>query len=407
MPSGISVQLSRVYGFSGSHMRNNVRLDVQGRLLYPAASTVVQHDIGTDTQAHVCHHTDVITAMAVSPSGATVATGQRGRAAASANVGQIRRACIVVWDAATSRTLARFDTHWVGVALLAFSHDADNRYLVSVGADLRHHFTIYDLQSGAQWSLPLGERPVLGLAIAPPPQPRQPVNDESTRFDTPPPADALDQSHEAAVATRNRSTNMTHAAAPVVLVAGSRFAAVLMPNSTADGHWLSYTRVDCHLTRGVIPVRVRGNRELFTDCCFILRKLSSKVHKRWHRANTPGVSVAPGVSWGGGMDRQGLFSIVPIVVSGTPYQSGKIYEFEGVEAARAVQRVVAKIHTGMATAPILCCHSDLQRSLLVFGCADGAVNVMSTQNMKVTGPCFRIRMLTLIPVRKLITIPSP
>ena len=107
-----------------------------------------------------------------------------------------------------------------------------------------------------------------------------------------------------------------------MLVAGSRFAAVLMPKSTADGQWLSYTRVDCHLTRGVIPVRVRGNRELFTDCCFILRKFSSKIHKRWRRAATPGcvTPVAPGVSWGGGMDRQGLFSAVPIVVSGTPHQ---------------------------------------------------------------------------------------
>ena len=121
-----------VYGFNSQNMRNNVRYNAAGHIVYPAAGITVSYDKVEKLQHFNLDHTDTITCIAMHPTGKLVATGEAGRVPK-----------IVVWraeDQVAVSTMRGF--HQAGIAFLSFSGNGNN--LISISADRFHTCVVYD-----------------------------------------------------------------------------------------------------------------------------------------------------------------------------------------------------------------------------------------------------------------------
>lgn len=76
-----------------------------------------------------------VCSIAVSPDGALIAAGQRGKAAP-----------VTVWNAASGTVAWELSHHAAGVAAIAFS--PDGRWLVSCGYKVDKSLAVWDLKSG-------------------------------------------------------------------------------------------------------------------------------------------------------------------------------------------------------------------------------------------------------------------
>jgi len=129
--------LEWVYGYQSQAVRNSLRYVNNGTgIAYSSAAVGVVYDpvdhrqwfnrnAGSNAGA-----TDDIISLAASQCGRYVAVGERGR-----------RPNIIVFDAASGRTLSIISGHANGVAQLAFSHSGSK--LLSVGADPSHRVCMY------------------------------------------------------------------------------------------------------------------------------------------------------------------------------------------------------------------------------------------------------------------------
>jgi microtubule-associated protein-like 6 len=149
MPSD-SLDLEWIHGYRSFDTRNNVRYSSSGSIIYHGAAAGISYTPMDHNQKFNLDHTDDIVSLAMHPDGHIVATGELGR-----------RPKIILWDAATMKTIAVIKGfHQRAVLLLAFS--ANGKELLSVGGDDDHSVAVYDwFQKKQLFSCKVDKRKVL------------------------------------------------------------------------------------------------------------------------------------------------------------------------------------------------------------------------------------------------------
>jgi microtubule-associated protein-like 6 len=135
----LSLDIDFMFGARIGDVRNAVRYNSAGDVVFPAAACGVIYSSASHSQLfHTGHRGDVVS-LALSHSGLLVATGDGGDAKFQAQVH--------VWDALTGKLLVALPRFHTGsVALLAWSKDG--RWLASVGSDEHHSVAVYLSPSG-------------------------------------------------------------------------------------------------------------------------------------------------------------------------------------------------------------------------------------------------------------------
>ena len=127
----VSAVYSWVYGYQAQSVRNSLRYVNGSDIVFSAASVGVVFDPRGRTQRYNRNAgtnagcTNDIISLAVSKDGSYVAVGEKAA-----------RPRIVVFDAASGRTVSVITGHRSGVSQLAFSHSGTK--LLSVGLDVTH-----------------------------------------------------------------------------------------------------------------------------------------------------------------------------------------------------------------------------------------------------------------------------
>ena len=132
----LDLDLDFAHGARCGDVRNAVKYNYRGGVVFPSAALGVIYDAGTHSQGfHTGHNGDIV-AMAMSASGLVVATGDAGKAPV-----------VRLWDALTGKLLKALPrVHLKGVGQLAFS--ADGKWLASVGQDTNHTIATYYSPTG-------------------------------------------------------------------------------------------------------------------------------------------------------------------------------------------------------------------------------------------------------------------
>jgi microtubule-associated protein-like 6 len=131
-----SLHLDHVYGFTTQGMRNNVRYNSAGDLVYPCSRIGVVQKKKVGSQVFFDRHTDKISAFALSRDRKIAATGQHGH-----------RATVAVWDAITGESLRMLpELQSNGTSTLSFSKSSS--ILAVAGIDDDHTISVYDWQQG-------------------------------------------------------------------------------------------------------------------------------------------------------------------------------------------------------------------------------------------------------------------
>ena len=157
----VSLALEYVYGYRSQDMRNNVSYTNNNNNIVFISSTIgVVMNCDNHSQKFYQHHTDRITAFAVSKIGNIIATGQMGV-----------NPFISIWNTLTCETLAIMpDKHISQVGSLAFSNSSI--YLAACTIDVNHTITVYDWEHAIILSRTYGgSARILSLAFS---------NDENT-----------------------------------------------------------------------------------------------------------------------------------------------------------------------------------------------------------------------------------
>ncbi|RHZ16813.1 hypothetical protein DYB31_000588 [Aphanomyces astaci] len=134
----MQLKLSRVHGYH-STANSNVFYLASGELVWFTAKVVVMYSQSRQHQRFYLGHTKEVTAMALHPNMAVVASGQCGRDAAVINV----------WDSTRAKTepthaLAKLEGHSVNIRSVSFSHDG--KLIASLGGDLYNTICVHDWQ---------------------------------------------------------------------------------------------------------------------------------------------------------------------------------------------------------------------------------------------------------------------
>jgi microtubule-associated protein-like 6 len=123
----VSLSLDFAHGARCGDVRNAVRYNACGDVVFPAAALGVIYTASSHAQQFHTGHRGEVVALAVDAHGLAAATGDGG--------GEVR-----VWDASTGKVLCALPRfHVDGISQLAFS--PDGRWLASVGGDEFHTVT--------------------------------------------------------------------------------------------------------------------------------------------------------------------------------------------------------------------------------------------------------------------------
>jgi hypothetical protein len=138
-----SLDLEYVYGIRCHDVRNNLRYNVDGKLIYNCAGVGVVMDKRSNTQQHFMSHSDDIHCCAVDPTGIMVATGE---------IGPHPRLCI--WNSKTLEMVFTASAPMTkGIKHVAFSRDG--RYVACSDMHDDHNVFIFDvktkLKAGQAW----------------------------------------------------------------------------------------------------------------------------------------------------------------------------------------------------------------------------------------------------------------
>lgn len=137
-----SLVLEHVYGYRTRDCRNNLFYTASGKIVFPAGSVGVVHDIASNTQRffHGQHKED-ITAVALHPDGKTVASG---------DVVTHDDGCFVyIWNSEEPEDRSQHKQIRIGVKKLArgvadVEFSPDGKYLSVVAMDSDHKIYIFD-----------------------------------------------------------------------------------------------------------------------------------------------------------------------------------------------------------------------------------------------------------------------
>ena len=122
------MQIEHVHGYAGSSSVDAVTCTGSGKVIYPAASLCVVHDLVHGRQRFFNGHSDGVLCLAMHPEGRLVASGDVGKSSK-----------VLVWDAETPEqpaTTSLWGFHQSGIATLAFSRDGNKLVTVSLPVPL-------------------------------------------------------------------------------------------------------------------------------------------------------------------------------------------------------------------------------------------------------------------------------
>jgi microtubule-associated protein-like 6 len=128
----VSLRLEYAYGYRCQEMRNSVRYNSDGNVVYVCSTLAVTINRATKIQSFFQHHTDAIISFATSTDGVLAATGQLGS-----------HPFIAVWNTVTCEVISSLkDIHVNGICALKFS--PNNSLLAVVSLDEQHTISVYD-----------------------------------------------------------------------------------------------------------------------------------------------------------------------------------------------------------------------------------------------------------------------
>ena len=132
----MALELEHMIGFNGS-ASSPLHVHPNGSdVVYAQGGCIVIADLrDPHKQDFLRGHDDTVTCLALSASGRTIVSGQKGD-----------NCDVVVWDFETRQEIYRFQEHDAGVAQVELS--ADERFLLSVGNEKDKKLVVWDLQTG-------------------------------------------------------------------------------------------------------------------------------------------------------------------------------------------------------------------------------------------------------------------
>mmetsp|Transcript_11841 Transcript_11841/g.21676 ORF Transcript_11841/g.21676 Transcript_11841/m.21676 type:complete len:2327 (-) Transcript_11841:669-7649(-) len=144
-PENINVELEFVYGYRSGDVRNNLRYNSVGQMVYHTSSVGIIYDKAQHSQIfYLGHDGHPIISLAMDPGGKYVATGEGSCSNRKRDRGLVR---VHIWNALTGAQIIKLAaTHVSAASQLAFSGDGSR--LVSVGEDENHSVAVWRSDSG-------------------------------------------------------------------------------------------------------------------------------------------------------------------------------------------------------------------------------------------------------------------
>ncbi|TKS67973.1 Cilia- and flagella-associated protein 52 [Collichthys lucidus] len=136
-PSQPQLQLEAVIGFNG-HVTSGLRVHPDSEhLVYPLGCRIVLKRIKDGKQEFLCGHTNNVSCVSVSKSGAYIASGQVNFMGF--------QALVIIWDYAQRTIYAQLELHKAKVEALAFS--PNDKYLVSLGGQDDGSIVVWNIET--------------------------------------------------------------------------------------------------------------------------------------------------------------------------------------------------------------------------------------------------------------------
>ncbi|GBG25699.1 Echinoderm microtubule-associated protein-like 1 [Hondaea fermentalgiana] len=144
-PKGVELELDFVYGHRSHDVRNNLRYNCIGQIVYFGAAVGIVYDKARHEQAfYMGHDGRPMISLAMHPSGKFVATGE-GSCTNRRRPGTAVR--VHIWNAMTGAAVMKLPAlHSTAASQLCFS--ADGSRLISVGEDENHTIMVWRSDSG-------------------------------------------------------------------------------------------------------------------------------------------------------------------------------------------------------------------------------------------------------------------
>jgi WD40 repeat protein len=139
IPPAIKLEVNHIFGLQCETTRSSVKYNSAGDILYPATKYICVYNKKSNSQIHFLDHENTISCLTVSKDGKIAASAEKSK-----------RPQIIVWDAATCRSLATLPIlHRRGISHLEFS--SDRKLLLSSGQDQDHSIGLWESVSG-EWT---------------------------------------------------------------------------------------------------------------------------------------------------------------------------------------------------------------------------------------------------------------
>mmetsp|Transcript_26110 Transcript_26110/g.42787 ORF Transcript_26110/g.42787 Transcript_26110/m.42787 type:complete len:708 (-) Transcript_26110:48-2171(-) len=142
VPSGTPLlKLSKVLSYNGMHARNIFWTRDSSSIIYPAGSTVVVHNLKTDTRSFLLGHTAIIHAMTFNRGQETLATCQDG------TVPMVRLWKVVSSSSHPHESLALFHPGLASISTMDFSFEGQTLCVAGKDNQARPVITLWDIST--------------------------------------------------------------------------------------------------------------------------------------------------------------------------------------------------------------------------------------------------------------------
>jgi WD40 repeat protein len=149
----VSLRLEYAYGYRSQEMRNSVRYNSEGNVVYICSTLGITLNRVSKVQNFFQHHTDAIISFACSSDGSLAASGQLGMCP-----------FVTVWDTCSCAVVTSLsEIHVNGIGALKFN--PDNTLLATISLDELHTISVYNWRSDCLISRAFGGSNRLGLEL--------------------------------------------------------------------------------------------------------------------------------------------------------------------------------------------------------------------------------------------------